>query len=139
MRPDDGKWIKQYNGLFCVLNPEGELLTWKLTRSLSFEHTQRQLELLNERFQQKGKIVQEFYVDIRMLLMAPKTTVGPQLKVCLDLFHAVQRISRKIPKRHPFHSAFMRSLTLVFRDPTDVGLEKRKLLVRPLSAGTWKI
>lgn len=61
-----------------------------------------------------------------MLLMAQKTKVGPQLKVCLDLFHAVQHISRKIPKRHPFHSAFMRSLTLVFRDPTDVGLERKK-------------
>ena len=27
----DGKWVGQYNGLFCVLNSDGEVLTWKFT------------------------------------------------------------------------------------------------------------
>ena len=35
----DKRWVKQYNGLFCTLNDVGEVLTWKLTRSLSFEQT----------------------------------------------------------------------------------------------------
>ena len=33
-RAADGEWIQQYSGLFCVLNSNGEVLTWKLTRTL---------------------------------------------------------------------------------------------------------
>ena len=33
-REVDGEWIKQYSGLFCVLNSLGEVLTWKLTKDL---------------------------------------------------------------------------------------------------------
>ena len=121
IRPEDGKWITQYNGLFCVLNPEGQVLTWKLTRSLSFDHIKEQLERLNERFHQNEKVVHEFFIDICCSWRHKLQQIfGTQLKVYLDLFHAVQRIGRKLPKRHPFHSACMRSLTLVFRDPTDM-------------------
>lgn len=127
VRPDDGKWVKQYNGLFCVLNPEGQVLRWKLTRSLCFEHIEKQLQLLNERFRKNGQFVDKFYVDIccswRQKL---QNTFGPQLKVYLYLFHAVRRLGRKLPKCHPFHFACIRSLTLAFRDPTDVGLERKK-------------
>ena len=54
VRRDDRKWITQYNGLFCVLNEVGQVLTWKLTRRLSFDHIEQQLMLLNERF--KGEL-----------------------------------------------------------------------------------
>ena len=29
------KWVKQYSGLFCILNANGEVLSWKLTKTLS--------------------------------------------------------------------------------------------------------
>ena len=64
VRPNDGKWVKQYNGLFCVLNPEGQVLTWKLTKSLCFEHIEEQLQLLNDRF--STRVLCGY-----MLLMAP--------------------------------------------------------------------
>jgi hypothetical protein len=38
VRLADKKWIKQYSGLFCILNADGEVLSWKLTKKLSFEH-----------------------------------------------------------------------------------------------------
>ena len=38
VRQADKHWIKQYNGLFCVLNADGHVLSWKMTKSLSFEH-----------------------------------------------------------------------------------------------------
>ena len=64
VRIDDKRWITQYKGLFCVLNEVGQVLTWKLTRSLSFDHIEQQLMLLNERFHRVGKNVEEFFVDI---------------------------------------------------------------------------
>ena len=39
----------------------------------------------------------------------------------LDIFHAVKRISDKIPKRHPLRNDCMRDLSMVFRDPQDSG------------------
>ena len=37
VRLADNHWVKQYSGLLCVLNGDGEvLLSWKFTKSLSF-------------------------------------------------------------------------------------------------------
>ena len=43
------------------------------------------------------------------------------MSVKLDLFHAVKRISDKIPKRYPLRNDCMRELSTVFRDPQDRG------------------
>ena len=51
------------------------------------------------------------------------TAVIP-FKVYLDIFHAIQRISSKISKRHPFYHYCINSLRMVFRDPADHGLER---------------
>ena len=132
VRKSDGKWMKQYHGLFCVLNSDGEVLTWKFTRSVAFDDIQQQLSLLNDRFTQAGRIVEEFYIDICCSWRKKLQDIfGPQLKVQLDLFHAVQRISKKIPKRHPYHSECLRTLTVVFRDPTDTGPVRRKSTPSP--------
>jgi hypothetical protein len=63
VRLADKKWIKQYSGLFCILNADGEILSWKLTETLSFEHMKDALVMINERFKQQGKVVSEFYID----------------------------------------------------------------------------
>ena len=36
-REGDGNWVEQYSGLFCILNANREILTWKLTKNLHFE------------------------------------------------------------------------------------------------------
>ena len=46
---------------------------------------------------------------------------GDNAKLKLDLFHAIQRIGKKMPKRHPLFSLCMVDLKLVFRKPTDLG------------------
>ena len=51
---------------------------------------------------------------------------GSQCKVKLDIFHAVQRVVLKIPKRHPFHSPCARDMGMVFRDDGDHGLVRTK-------------
>ena len=53
------------------------------------------------------------------------------MKVYLDVFHAVQRITCKIPKRHTYHKECIHALKLVFRDPTDQGKERSKHTPEP--------
>ena len=121
-RVADGKWVKQYTGLFCVLNPNGEVLTWKLTKNLRFETIQDQLKFLQERLTKDGKTIKEFYIDNCCSWRKKLQQVfGSDLKVLLDIFHAVQRVTTKISKRHPFHSQCISDLKMAFRDPSDKG------------------
>ena len=41
------------------------------------------------------------------------------MKAFLDVFPAVQRITRKVPKRHLYNHDCLQSLRMVFRSPTD--------------------
>jgi hypothetical protein len=40
---------------------------------------------------------------------------GANITIKLDLFHAVQRVTKKMPKRHPFYYMCMNDLRLIFR------------------------
>lgn len=128
VRPADQHWVKQYPGLFCVLNADGEVLSWKLTKRLSFEHIEDVLLALQQRFIKQGKQLEEFYIDNCCSFRNKLQKVfGTQLSVFLDIFHAVQRISKKIPKRHPYYHECLRSLQMVFRDPSDQGRSRTKI------------
>ena len=86
------------------------------------EYVEDVMHALYTRLQRQGVTLQEFYVDnCCALRLKLQTIFGSQLKVYLDIFHAVQRISKKIPKRHPYHSECIKCLTLVFRHPSDRG------------------
>ena len=63
VRQADSKWIKQYAGLFCVLNADGQILSWKMTKSLAFENIRDNLLRLQRRLQKCGEQVKEFFVD----------------------------------------------------------------------------
>ena len=111
VRQADSKWINQFKGLFCVLNSCGQVLTWRLTSSLAFSNVENLLVLLHQRLQSQGITVEHFYVDNCCAWRSKLQKVfGIQLQVYLDLFHAVQRISSKISKRHPFHHNCMKDL-----------------------------
>ena len=132
VRQADRHWIKQYTGLFCVLNADGQVLTWKMTKSLTFENVEEKLVALHRRLTLHGKHVEECFVDTCCSLRPKLQRIfGPQLKVYLDIFHAVQRISKQIPKRHPYHQECLRSLQLVFRDPVDQGPTRTKSTPSP--------
>ena len=123
VRSADNKWIQQYTGLFCILNADGKVLTWKMTKRLSFQHAENVLLALKERLDAQGQEVEEFFIDNCCSLRSKLQGIfGSQLKVYLDIFHAVQRVSKKVPKRHPFHAECMRELQMVFRDSSDQGV-----------------
>ena len=132
VRLADNHWVKQYSGLLCILNADGEVLSWKMTKSLSFASMEDMLYALSERFKWQGKEVEEFFIDNCCTLRSKLQSVfGEQLRVYLDLFHAVQRISSKIPKRHPYRHECAKGLRLVFRDPSDQGPVRTKTTPTP--------
>ena len=96
----DGKWISQYDSLFIVLNSKGQVVAWQFTKSNSIDECHDLLTDLKERFQSKDSI--EVFVDnccsIRKKL---EVVLGRNITVKLDIFHATQRITRVIHKRHP--------------------------------------
>ena len=127
VRLSDKHWVKQYAGLFCIMNADGQVLSWKLTKTLTFDDIQGCLLALQEGLEKHGEQVEQFFLDTCCSLRSKlQSMFGSQLKVYLDIFHAVQRITKKLPKRHPYHQDCLRSLRLAFRDPTDQGPVRTK-------------
>lgn len=119
---EDSKWISQYDGLFIVLNGNGQVLTWQLTKGTSFAHVKSLLQDLLKRPHQQIKTI---YVDECCKLRAKiKSVFGPNIMVKLDLFHAVQRITKTLSKKHTLTRQCVTELRLVFRCDGDSG-EKR--------------
>ena len=53
-REEDGKWIRQYDSLFCVMNEKGHIVTWQLTQTQGFENVRHNLEQLHRRLARKA-------------------------------------------------------------------------------------
>lgn len=56
---------------------------------------------------------------------------GTNLKVKLDIFHAVKRIGAKVSKKHPLRKMLINDLRQVFRDPSDLGKERKLITPSP--------
>ena len=55
-----------------------------------------------------------------------------RIYVHIDIFHAVERVSDKIPKRHLLRCECMRDWQVVFRDLSDLGEKCQCLTPTPL-------
>ena len=88
-----GKWVKLYDTLFIVLNEEGIVLSWKLCKGTNV------LKLLKERLHRQGKNPTIFMLDNCGSWHTKVTKVFPNISVKLDLFHAIQRVIKRIPKK----------------------------------------
>lgn len=131
-REGDKRWITQYGALFCVLNSYGQVVTWKLATGVAFNVIKDLLFPLKERLKKQGRKLSEFYIDNCCSWRKKLQQVfGEELKVKLDIFHAVKRISDKIPKRHHLRRECMSQWSLVFRDRTDQGEKRSKATPSP--------
>ena len=101
-------------------------MIWRLTPGLSFSDVEDTLLSLKNRLGLQGKELKEFFIDNccswRNCL---QRVFGAQLKVYLDLFHAIKRVTEKIPKRHSLRSEYINHLCMVFRDTRDRGPERK--------------
>ena len=131
LRQSDKKWEKQYDSMFCILNENGTVLAWQLTKGTAFDNVKDLLKNLKGRFDRQKNNVKLCIIDNCCAWKGKLQEVfGSEMVVKLDLFHAVQRIVKCIPKRHPFAYHCCQAFRLVFRDPSDTG-EKRSLQTPP--------
>jgi hypothetical protein len=124
VRPD-GRWISQYEAALIIMNNKGQIISWQLTKTTSLEETLPVLKVLSERLvknQARPKII---CVDnccaVRKKL---QDIFGRDTFICLDLFHAVQRIIKSMPKKHPLYIHCKRDVSMIFRDPMDRGCKR---------------
>ena len=118
----NGHWIRQFDSLFSVMNEDGIVLAWQLTRGTGFARVKTLLVGIRKRLVKNGITLQGFTIDNCCAFQA----VFGVIPVKLDLFHAVQRIASKIKKRHPLRRQSLDSFRLVFRTLGDIGKERKK-------------
>ena len=119
---DRSKWVKQFKSLFIVLNDIGQVLSWQLADDTSHDTVHETLNEINQRLKAKTRTLKEIYVDDCCRLRNKMQSVfGREVVVKLDIFHAIQRITKKTSKWHSLFYDFVASLKHVFRDPSDVG------------------
>lgn len=121
----DGRWITQYGCILMVLNEDGQVLAWQLTNSTSLSEVLPLLHELKERIDLPANMKLTIYVDnccqVRKKL---HEVFGNDTLVKLDVFHAVQRITRAMSKRHAFFHSCMHDVRMLFRNPTDIGKKR---------------
>lgn len=125
-RSSDGKWIRLYNSVFCILNENGNVIQWQFTKSENFNEVSKMFADLRERFQVQNSRLEGIMIDNCCKWKESLRRVFPGIPVKLDLFHAVQRFVKTISKRNPYHRAISKDYGLIFRDPKDLG-EKRTM------------
>ena len=124
LRPD-GNWVSQYGSVLFVLNSIGQVIAWQFTKSTATAEVRTLLDSLSQRMSSSHN-------DISMIMTDNCCTVrhklaeifGSGIAVHLDLFHAVQRIVRCMPKRHPMYLQCLQDVKQLFRSPCDKAKER---------------
>ena len=118
-RSDDGKWIKQYSSVFCVINERGEIISWQFTKSEGFDEIKHLFLDLKERFRDSSpKII---CIDNCCKWRTLFENIFPDSAIKLDLFHAVQRFVKTLKKKNSVHRDVASDFGKVFRQPHDLG------------------
>ncbi len=117
----DKKWVTQYNSVLFIMNEIGQVIAWQLTKTTSLDETKLLFNNLATRLTKDRSNLLIFVDNCCTLRDKLIGMMGSNIVVKLDLFHAVQRITKTISKRHPFFHRCMADLKLVFRDPNDLG------------------
>ena len=117
----DGRWVKQYDSLFIVLNEKGMVKDYQLTYGTAFHKTERILQKIVS----GGAEIELIFVDNCCHVRAKLKELFPTASVKLDLFHAVARLTLHMPKRHPFYHEATRELGLVFREESDISGDRK--------------
>ena len=120
---DDSKWVCQYDSVFLVFNVQGKIISWQFTKGTGFDHIKSHVHRCSQSQAHTFKIV---YVDNCCQWRAKIQAVFGE-----QVFHAVQRVSKTIRKRYPFHSACLQDLRMVFRSPGDYGEKRTKPTPNP--------
>ena len=120
---DDKRWIQQYSSVFFVLDNQGRILSWQFTNTTSFNVVENILTNLHDRH--GAGVIKEIFIDNCCQWRNKLQSVfGNETKVYLDLFHAIQRITRVLSKKHPLYAKCINDLRLIFRTQGDTGIKR---------------
>ena len=105
-------------------------MVWQLTKGTAFENVRDLLTNLKHRFDLQKNNAKLCVIDNCCSQRRKIQEVfGSEMEVKLDLFHAVQRVVRCIPKQHPFAYHCCQAFRLVVQDPSDS--RERRVLLTP--------
>ena len=115
----DKTFLKQFQNLFIVLNDRREVIGWRLTRTTAFEEIKDLLEHIRDLIGKPG--VNLVIINDCCKVRALYQSVFLGVKVKLDLFHGVQRVTRTIPRGIEFAKRFSKDFGQIFRSNGDLG------------------
>eukprot|EP00794_Sanderia_malayensis_P009384 gene9384-10373_t len=116
----DSKWLRLFNSLFIVMNENKEVLTWQLTKREKFNVVSDMLMNLKNRMDKSPTRLQYFVIDNCCKWENKiKELFGQNVKVKLDLFHALQRLTRTLEKSNPYQNRICQDLRSIFRQEGD--------------------
>lgn len=121
----NGKWVPQYDSLFIMQNEIGQILFWQLTMGTAYASVHDGIEILKQRHIDKE--IKMIMVDNCCMWRAKlQSSFGDQVKVKLDVFHAVKRITTTLSKKHPYFYSALQDFRLVFRMAGDSAIQRTK-------------
>ena len=102
---EKNKFLSLFNNAFIVLNENGELVDWRLTKSTAFHEISDLLTSLKERLDRKETSLAMICIDDCCKNKNQYLKIFPNAEIKLDLFHACQRVLRTI-ESGPSHLRF---------------------------------
>ena len=121
---DDDKFVGQFQNVFLSVNENGEVLTWKFTKTTAFSEITDSLKELKERLDRTGTNLEMITVDDCCHVKNLYGQVFPGVKIRLDVFHACMRVVQTVPKSEDFSKKFANDFSLIFRRNGDLGEER---------------
>ena len=110
---DQRRWFKLFNSLIIVMNQDKQIVSWHFTKSEKFDFIKDLMVRLKE----------HNFEDINMVILDncckwenKLTELFGDVNIKLDPFHAIQRITKTIRKKHPFHNHICADLLIAFTE-----------------------
>lgn len=119
----DRSWSTQFDSLYIVLNEMGQVVTYKLTKGTAISKVEDMLKNSKSRLDQQKASCDTIFVDDWGKSHSKLQQMFLKMSVKLDLFHAIQRVTSKVPKdrRHYLSSSFIDDFKMIFRADGDQG------------------
>ena len=120
----DGAWTVLFDSLFVVMNSEGHVLDHRMVATRGFDSIRPLLLGINQRLMDGQRVEMVVIDNCCQWSSLLADVLGPHVQVKLDVFHAVQRLTKCMDKQHPHYHRATSDLRLCFRHPMDKGTER---------------
>ena len=121
---EDYNFVSDKKKCFIVKDGLGKVVSWKLTNSTTNEEVVSCLKDVKSRL--KKKLLYVLVDECCAVRILYQQIFGEDVLVLLDLFHAVQRPMKTIPKRFAHRQLISRKIGMIFRKENDRGSERRE-------------